>query len=204
MECIGASCRISIVNGDDILCKIVEEKKSVVFSFWHNRIFFLSFFLYRNCHKKGLPLSVLISQSADGEFISRIVESWKGRTVRGSSSKGGFGAIKGLLKSAKEGYAIVTTPDGPRGPKYKFKEGSIYLSSMIQGPIVLVNCTFEKAWVAKSWDRFMIPKPFSRVYVSIEKPVRISREISPDEFPQLQKKLENILNKTREFSDPQS
>ena len=200
MECIGSTCRIQIISGQEIFQKIVDDKKPVIFSFWHNRIFFLSFFLYKYCHRKGLPLCVLISQSADGDFISGIVESWKGRTVRGSSSRGGFGAIKGLIKSVREGYAIVTTPDGPRGPKYVFKEGSIYIASVAQIPVVPVSCSFEKAWVLRSWDNFMIPKPFSKILVSIGEPQIISRDISAGQLPPIQKQMEKILNEMPEFA----
>jgi hypothetical protein len=197
---IGITCRIKVIRGDEIFQEIVNQKKSVIFSFWHNRIFFLSYFLYKFCHKKGLHLSVLISQSKDGDFIAGVVHGMKGRTVRGSTSKGGFSAIKGLLRSIRENYAVVTTPDGPRGPKYKFQSGTLYISSMGKIPIVPISCSFDNAWVFKSWDNFMIPKPFSRVFVSIGQPVQIPADVSEDQNPDYQKNLEDILaNLSPEF-----
>lgn len=181
MTILGTTCRICFVEGEESFKNLVSQKKPVIFSFWHNRIFYLSYFLYKYCHKKGLPLSVLISQSKDGGFIANIVEQWKGRAIRGSSSKGGYSAIKGLIKSVRDGYAIVTTPDGPRGPVYEFQSGSIYLSSVLKIPIIPVACSFEKAWVFNSWDKFMIPKPFSRIYVHIGQPSQIDDQQDQEE-----------------------
>jgi len=198
------TCRIKIIQGNDIFQDIVRQKKSVIFSFWHNRIFFLSYFVYRYCHKKGFFLSVLISQSKDGDIISGMVQQVKVRSVRGSTSKGGFYAIKGMLKSIKEGYALVTTPDGPRGPKYKFQSGTIYISSLGKVPIVPISCAFDKAWVFKSWDKFMVPKPFSKVYVSIGQPVQAPAELQENEVIKYQTNLENsLLNLSSEFIERQ-
>jgi len=195
LEGIGMTCRIKITKGESIFHNIVAQKKSVIFSFWHNRIFFLSYFLYKFCHRKGLPLSVLISQSSDGDFIAGVVHSMGGRTVRGSTSKGGFSAIKGLLKSVKDSYALVTTPDGPRGPKYQFQSGTLYISSLAKVPVVPVSCAFDNAWVFKSWDNFMVPKPFSKVNVSIGDPVQIPEDIQESRIVDYQKKFQEAMVK---------
>lgn len=190
---IGMTCRIRVVSGDALFREIVRQKKSVIFSFWHNRIFFLSFFLYRYCHQKGLPLSVLISQSKDGDFIAGVVHGMKGKTVRGSTSRGGFSAIKGLLRAIKDNYAIVTTPDGPRGPKYEFQVGTIHISSVARVPVVPISCSFASAWVFRSWDNFMIPKPFSRVDVRIAQPLQIPPDLAEKEVAMYQEKLGQVM-----------
>lgn len=196
------TCRIKVVQGGEVFREIVRQKKSVVFSFWHNRIFFLSYFLYRYCHQKGLPLSVLISQSGDGDLIAGVVHGMKGRTVRGSTSKGGFSAIKGLLRSVKDNYAVVTTPDGPRGPKYKFQSGTLYIASMGKIPIVPISCSFEKAWVFRSWDNFMVPKPFSKVHVSIGESIHLDSDLTESKISGYQKKMETtMINLSSEFID---
>jgi hypothetical protein len=199
MKLIGYSCRVNIVEGKEIFDKIVEEKKPVAYCFWHNRIFYLSYFLYRYSHRKGLKITALISQSKDGEIISRVVKAFGGRSARGSTTRGGIGAVKTLLRCVRDGYALAITPDGPRGPVYKFQSGAIFVSSFAQVPIVPITCTFEKAWVFKSWDKFMIPKPFSKINVYVEKPLWIEKEIKPEAAEKCQKNLENIMLKFPEL-----
>jgi len=171
IEMICGSCRVSITSGEEYLKHILDTKEQMIYSFWHNRIFYLSWFLQKHVLKKGVPLTVLISQSKDGEFIARVVELWKAKTARGSSSRGGMGALKKLIRSTRNGESLVTTPDGPRGPKYEAQEGTLFLSSATGLPIIAVNCTFYNAWVFNSWDKFMVPKPFSRVEVQFSAPI---------------------------------
>ena len=191
LEWLCMTCRVRVINGGSVIDEALKQNKPVIFSFWHNRIFFLSYFLYRNVLRKGVPLAVLISQSKDGEFIARVVKFWGAQSARGSSSRGGLGALMSLIRRVREHYSIVTTPDGPRGPRYLFQEGTIFLSSIAQIPIIPISCTFHNPWVLNSWDRFMIPKPFSRIDVSVAEPCQIP--------PGIQKGEGNTENSELEF-----
>jgi len=191
---IGNTCRVQITSGQKVIEEILKEKKPVIFSFWHNRIFFLSHFLHTRIHKKKLKLTVLISASKDGELIAKVVESWGGVAVRGSSSRQGVSALKSLYKIIKKGnHAVVTTPDGPRGPKYQFQFGTLFLSSVTKIPVIPISCTFKNAWVFNSWDKFMVPKPFSRVSVHIGKPVFITEELNQETLSRYASVLTNTL-----------
>jgi len=190
---IGKTCKMEILQGEQIFSDIVKQKKSVIYSFWHNRIFYMTYFLHRESHTKGLQLSVLISRSKDGDLIAGVVKLLKGNLVRGSSSRGGHSAFLGMLKSSREGYAIAITPDGPKGPKYHFKPGAVDLSSRGQIPILPLSCSFEKAWVFNSWDKFMVPKPFSTVHVRIGNPVQVEPDAGRDKIRKYQDHLNQIM-----------
>jgi len=197
---IGRSCRVSIAEGSEILKNLISEKTPVAFCFWHNRIFYLSYYLFTNIHQKGMKLTVLVSKSKDGEIIARIIEKNGARAVRGSSSKGGFAAVKSLLRRVREGYSLVITPDGPRGPVYRFQPGAVYIASYGKIPIVPVSCSFENAWGFKSWDRFMVPKPFSKIRIFIKDPVMVPSKIKPEDVKKIQDQLSEVLSDVPELT----
>ncbi len=193
MRFIGAFTRIVKIEGKETLDTILKEKKPVIFSFWHNRIFFSSHFLHVRVFQKGLHLTVLISQSKDGEFIARVVKGWGGDTARGSTSRGGKEALHAIFAAVKKNSAIATTPDGPRGPQYIFQPGTMVVAQMTGLPIVTVTFAAEPAWVLKSWDRFVIPKPFSRIVVAIGEPIYVPRKLEEPEKEVWRGKLENAM-----------
>lgn len=180
---IGRTARVEVVEGKEIIENLIREKNLVIFSFWHNRIFYSSFFLRYFLMSKGYPpYTVLISRSKDGELISRVVELWGGKVARGSTSRGGREALT-ILRDAlrKDQSPVVTTPDGPRGPKYKFQEGTLTLAQVTSVPIVPVSYAARRYWQFKSWDSFIIPKPFTRIYVSFLPPYPVGRRLTEEE-----------------------
>ncbi|MDH5718061.1 MAG: lysophospholipid acyltransferase family protein [Spirochaetia bacterium] len=204
MQIIGRTVRVKVIKGRDILEELQKNPRPVIFSFWHNRIFYASYFLYRHVFKKGLNLTVLISQSKDGEWIAKIVHMWGGNTVRGSTTRGGLNALKKLCgKIMKEKSAAVTTPDGPKGPVYKFQAGTITLSQITQVPIIPVTFAAKKAWVFNSWDKFIVPKPFTKAYFSFGKPILIPREINVNDRENLcqnaEKAMMDLLEETEKL-----
>jgi len=133
-----------------------------IFTFWHGTMFPL-IFLFRN--KK---IDILVSMSKDGEIIANIIHTFGYTTTRGSTSKGGDKALLELLKKAKKNInAFAFTPDGPRGPIYSIHPGVIYFAMKSKLPIVHLSVSCTRYISLKSWDRFMIPLPFSTVIVKV-------------------------------------
>jgi len=129
---------------------------NVIYAFWHGRLLPLSY-LHRN---EGI--NVLVSTHQDGEYITRVIHSLGFGTSRGSSTRGGTAALRDLIATASRGVDIAITPDGPRGPRERCQPGIIFLARKLALPVVPVGVCFRPSIRLKSWDRFMIPLPFSR------------------------------------------
>jgi lysophospholipid acyltransferase (LPLAT)-like uncharacterized protein len=132
-----------------------------IYCFWHQCA--LPSLLY---FRGKLRCSILVSQSFDGELIARTIQRFGFDAVRGSSSREGAAGLLGLKHAVDAGFIAVFTADGPRGPRYKSKIGPVKLAQMTQMPVGILHLLPERAWVANSWDGFLIPRPFSRVAVS--------------------------------------
>jgi lysophospholipid acyltransferase (LPLAT)-like uncharacterized protein len=131
-----------------------------IYCFWHQCVLACAFY-YRSTHA-----TILISQSFDGELITRTLECFGYHAVRGSSSRGGQEGMLGLRRVLDNETPAIFTADGPRGPIYKSKLGPVKLAQVTGAPIGAFHLEPQSAWVAKSWDRFQIPKPFTRIIVS--------------------------------------
>lgn len=136
--------------------------------------------LYAFPHGLLLPLTyafrdratwVLVSQSRDGEIIARILERLGFRTARGSSTRGGERAVLQLAARGREGFDLAVTPDGPRGPRGSVAPGAVIVSARAGAPIVPLGVASRPAWNARSWDRFLVPPPFARVWVVYHDPI---------------------------------
>lgn len=139
----------------------------VAFVLWHNRLFLASEIHRR--FRPHRPLYALISASKDGALLTAFFGMVGGlRAVRGSSSNFGREAASALVEVQREGHDIGITPDGPRGPCYDMKAGAVIVPRRTGAPLLLVGGDFESAWQLKSWDRFYLPKPFSRVRLRCE------------------------------------
>jgi len=169
MEFIYMTCRVTYVEGKGIRDDILNRRRPVIFLFWHNRIFMAAIYLKRTFFDKGVHLTVLISQSNDGEAIANVVERWGGDVARGSSSRGGKEALTMLNHAlGRRKSSVVMTPDGPRGPMYVFQAGAIVASQLTQTELVPVCVSPRRFWRLNSWDGFLIPKPFTELLVSLQ------------------------------------
>jgi lysophospholipid acyltransferase (LPLAT)-like uncharacterized protein len=142
----------------------------VVFAFWHRS-------LLACAHRfRNLDIAILISSSFDGELIARTVELMGFKAVRGSSSRGGAAGLKNMRLAYASGHRCAFTADGPRGPKFVAKPGAAQLANSVGATTAdckpagtWVGCFYAlpgRAWELRSWDRFLIPKPFSRVVIT--------------------------------------
>jgi len=162
-----------------------------IYCFWHQCVLACAFY-YRSTHA-----TILISQSFDGELITRILNLLGYRAVRGSSSRGGREGLLGLRRVLDAGTPVIFTADGPRGPIHKAKLGPIKLAQLTQSPIGCFHLEPEKAWVARSWDRFQIPKPFTRIAVSWGHWTYVSEEVTNEELEPLRAQLDANLESAR-------
>ncbi|HEY9154683.1 MAG TPA: lysophospholipid acyltransferase family protein, partial [Opitutaceae bacterium] len=138
-----------------------DPEHSTISVVWHNRLFLVPEIFRR--FRQERPLYALVSASRDGAWLTDFFSSVGMRAVRGSSSRRGREAVTSLIEELRAGNDIGITPDGPRGPRYDFKHGAITVARRTRSPVVLIGVAYESAWELRSWDRFVVPKPFSRV-----------------------------------------
>ena len=158
---------------------------------WHNRLLLISFVLKKFFPQR--PGAGLISASRDGDMIADATRRFGFDVVRGSSSRMGASALLELSEVLASGRDVLITPDGPRGPAYELGPGIIFLAQKTGAPVVPVNMEYSSCWRVKSWDRFIIPKPFSKVRVIIGQPQRISSTSSDEEFGRERLRLQNVM-----------
>ncbi len=158
---------------------------------WHNRLLLFPFVLRRYLpQRRG---AALISTSRDGEILAGLVERFGFEVVRGSSSRKGASAIRQLAEVIARGQDVVITPDGPRGPAYELGQGIVYLAQQSGAQVVPVNLEFSSCWRIKSWDRFILPKPFSEVQVILGPPHRVASTATDEEFERERVRLQEAM-----------
>ena len=158
---------------------------------WHNRLLIFPFVLRRFfVHRHG---AALISASRDGELLADAIKRFGFDVVRGSSSRLGASAILQLADVLASGRDVVITPDGPRGPAYELGPGIIFLAQKSGAAVVPINMEYSSCWRIKSWDRFIVPRPFARVRVIIGAPYRVRSTSTDDEFEAERLRLQNAM-----------
>ena len=130
---------------------------------WHSELL-ISPQVYKKLRPKQ-KTSAIISQHHDGEFIAKVFSFLNILPLRGSSRKGAKAVLMSAIKSLKEGYSLMITPDGPKGPRYSMSDGAVALALRANLPIMIVNYQANNFWQLKSWDKFVIPKPFSTLNI---------------------------------------
>jgi lysophospholipid acyltransferase (LPLAT)-like uncharacterized protein len=161
--------------------------RGVVLALWHGNL------LPPTYAHRGEGGVTLASRSRDGEYIASMLERWGYRVVRGSSSRGGDAALREMVRLARAGHAMALTVDGPRGPAGRLKHGVLRLAQLAGVPIVPVGSAASRAWRLGSWDRFMVPKPFSRLHIVYGEPVFVSGESDGVELAALAASVEAEL-----------
>jgi len=164
-------------------------EKKYIYAFWHSRIL-MSVYFFRNRN-----IQVLISRHRDGEFIDRVISHYGFGSVRGSTTTGGPAALRQMAEALEKGLDVAITPDGPRGPKQTVQPGVIQLAQLSNTAIAPFSFDCSRKWVIKSWDNFIIPKPWSRGVFVWGEPVSVSRA---DE--KVIKNLEQELNRITQIA----
>jgi hypothetical protein len=169
--------------------EIEENGKVPIYSFWHNEVFLAAYF-FRNS-----GAIVMTSQSFDGEYIARAIQRLGFGAVRGSSTRGGVGALIEIARLVRAKRAAAFTIDGPKGPVYVAKNGALLLSKKTGQPVVPISFTVEKFWEAKSWDKLRIPRPFSRAQVALAEPFTIAETADDEELEANRQRLQIALDR---------
>jgi lysophospholipid acyltransferase (LPLAT)-like uncharacterized protein len=186
------TCRIRHIDGDENLTAALEKAPSLVPCYWHQHQLFCARYLL-NRRDRGLVPGWLISPSVDGELGAMMVSRVGARAIRGSSSHTGARALRDYYVAlVKENISPVVTPDGPRGPRFKFKPGAILLAQMSGRPMLPMAYAASRAWLIK-WDKFVIPVPFARISIAIGAPRYVARVLDAAAIETLQQQMEQEL-----------
>ena len=168
--------------------RILSDGHLPIYVFWHERIF-LTTYWWRNRR-----IVVLTSRSFDGEYIARFIQRFGYGAVRGSSTRGGVGAVVEMVRLMRSGCTTAFTIDGPKGPPRVAKMGAVLLAKKSGHPICPVSMALERSWIAPTWDSFQVPKPFSRACVFVAPPIYVAADADEAELAAKNEQLQAILD----------
>jgi lysophospholipid acyltransferase (LPLAT)-like uncharacterized protein len=163
--------RIEEINAAYVKDYVFNKQKNVIFAFWHNRLFYMTYFLATRYLWRGHKLVVFSSYSKDGEIMARLETALGAAVIRGSTSKGAIEGLINLYRKALSGYSPVVTPDGPRGPKYEVQDGIIFLAKKTGFPVIPVSYQANRSYKFNSWDNFIIPLPLAHIKIIYGEPI---------------------------------
>jgi lysophospholipid acyltransferase (LPLAT)-like uncharacterized protein len=188
------TCRVVRIVGAQHLDEALAKAPSLVPCYWHQHQLFCARYLLEQ-RAKGLTVGWLISPSVDGEIGAMMVRRLRAVVIRGSSTHTGARALRDYYEVlVKDGVSPIITPDGPRGPRFKFKIGAILLAQMSGRPMLPMAYAVSRAWLVK-WDKFVIPIPFARVAIAIGPPRYVPRITAAAGIESLQVEMEQELKR---------
>lgn len=176
-------------EGSENYLQFRDAGEPVVFVFWHGQLLSL---VHYHRHE---GIVVLTSEHKDGEYITRVIRRHGFGAVRGSSTRGGARAVRRLVREAQAGKDLAFTPDGPRGPRHEFKQGAVITAQLSGLPIIPLGVGAEDPWYLDSWDRFMIPKPFSSIRIKYNPPRWVPRDATEEDRERIATELGQELKK---------
>lgn len=187
---IGKTVRFE-VEGWENLEEIERVGKIPILAFWHNRIFLATYYF------RFRGIVVMSSQSFDSEYVARFIQRFGFGIVKGSSTRGGVGGLIEMIRLMKRGFPTGFSVDGPKGPIYQAKTGTLLLAKKTANPVLPFSIEAENYWTIKSWDKLQIPKPFTRAKILIAEPIVVSDGADDSEMTnkhlELQKKLDELI-----------
>ena len=179
LKLLSSTYRVEAVLGAENIDPFIGDDKVCAPAYWHQHHVLCST-LVRTWIRRGFKACFLVSGSVDGEVPERIARAWGAEVIRGSANQSGALALRDMQGMMKRGYSIVTTADGPRGPKYEIKPGVIVMARIGNVPVLPIACAADHAWYLDRWDDFMIPKPFARVVLAVGAPYTIPADVALD------------------------
>jgi lysophospholipid acyltransferase (LPLAT)-like uncharacterized protein len=192
------TCRVVKVRGEESGREaLTRSGGGAVYTTWHQRMSYFSQYF------RSSRITILISSSRDGEYAARIA-AWLGfNNVRGSSTRGGTRALREIIRMIREGGKGGFFADGPQGPARVAKMGVIMAAKNAQAPLIPVVWGADRGWTFNSWDRFLVPKPFSRIAVSYAEPLWIPPDAGHEDMEAYRKIVEERLNDCTRWCDLQ-
>lgn len=191
VRAIYRTLRIQVINPE----RLDTQGKGAIFVTWHGR----SLIPANNFRNKGYW--ALISFSRDGEIQNTIFQRLGFLTIRGSTGRGGVRAALQMARKLKEGDVLAFTPDGPRGPTHKVQGGVILIAEKSGTPIIPMGCSADRRWLMKSWDSYMIPKPFARAYFILGEPIYVPPDLDDAARKAIGEKLEFAINRVEKEAE---
>jgi lysophospholipid acyltransferase (LPLAT)-like uncharacterized protein len=189
---VGRTWRFEVIAEDGATpLPFGEGAGAEIFCFWHQCVLPCTFY-YRRTHA-----TIIVSRSFDGELITRTLELFGFHTTRGSSSRGAREGLLGLKQVIESGHPAIFTADGPRGPIYRTKMGPIKLAHITGARIGAFHLEPERAWTMRSWDRFLVPKPFTRVVVSWARWTSVPADLADNQFEEKREELNAAIERAR-------
>jgi len=173
-------CRLHAFRGEEHLERLLGRGQPVILCLWHDRLAYLPWFMSERLRRADVVLHALISRSRDGEVMASVATRFGYRVVRGSTSRGGVSGLRAMARVLRNGDSVATVGDGPRGPRHRLKRGPIALAKLTGAPVLPITYGADRAWVLNSWDRFVLPKPLSRIVVVIGEPFFVDRKASEE------------------------
>lgn len=167
----------------------VRRAVQELYALWHQQLLMLTL---RHLEDN---VAVMISRSRDGDVATRVVEQLGFRVVRGSSSRGGSIGLREMIEATGDGHPLALTVDGPRGPARKCKPGAVAIAARADVPIVPTVAIPVRARAFNSWDRFLVPAPRSRIFVSYGEPIRVRTDGSPEDLAMWQRQVDTELER---------
>jgi lysophospholipid acyltransferase (LPLAT)-like uncharacterized protein len=167
LQVLARTWRIRIVN-EGYLLDLRRAERPFIFALWHGHLLPLLW------HHRGQGVLVLISEHRDGELVARAATSLGYGLIRGSTTRGADRALITLVRELTTGHEVAITPDGPRGPAETFAPGALVAAQRSDSFILPVAASADRAWRLRSWDRFMIPKPFAQLTIAYATPTKVA------------------------------
>jgi lysophospholipid acyltransferase (LPLAT)-like uncharacterized protein len=181
------SVKIEKINSNKV-DNLIKTNQNFVLAFWHGTML-ITWFVHRNQN-----FSALVSLSKDGSLLANSLAKWGFKVERGSSHKGGKEALNTLLENSKQNFSVAITPDGPTGPARQMKAGAVITAQRSKIPLVLCGVAYKKKYVFNSWDKFEVPKFFSKAILKYSEPILIDSELSREETSEMIVKCDILLN----------
>jgi lysophospholipid acyltransferase (LPLAT)-like uncharacterized protein len=167
---------------------VAPDQEPTIYAFWHEGMFFPG-----SCFGRR-EIKLLISQHSDGELVARICRHCGFSTVRGSSSRGGVRAMRQMIRDAETSHYVIL-PDGPRGPRRRLEPGLLYLAARSQQQVVLVGIGYDRPWRLRTWDRFVVPRPFTKIVMITSEPLRLPHDLSGEALERIRLEWEAELTR---------
>jgi lysophospholipid acyltransferase (LPLAT)-like uncharacterized protein len=189
LQVLARTWRIRVVN-EGYLLDLRRAERPFIFALWHGHLLPLLW------HHRRQGVVILISEHRDGELVARAAESLGYGLIRGSSTRGADRALISLVRELKSGHEVAITPDGPRGPAETFAPGALVAAQRSDSFILPVAASADRAWRLRSWDRFVIPKPFARVTIAYATPTKVmatNSRAASDEGPRFERLMSEAV-----------
>jgi len=181
--------RLEVEDPNNVVAFV--RTQPVIFAIWHNRLLMLPR-VFDPCFPTRQSFG-LISASRDGDLVSILIERSGYGTIRGSSSRKGATALRQLVETLAAGSNVLLTPDGPRGPVYEASQGAVFLAQKTGAPVVPIHMEYSGSWRLKSWDRFIVPRPFAKLRAIFGAPIYVEATTDTEQFEAERLRLQNAM-----------